>query len=717
MTTITEKLTARPEMLEHIEQQLHLLHPDPADILEVRALDIPGRGKPHTAAGYFDGAHLAAAAQAAYRYSEDLRAAGVYVALNPCHTGLLSRSPNTMADYPENTTTDADVLRRQWLFVDIDPHRPTGIAATDEEMRTAVDLAEEIIDKLRGHGFPYPLMASSGNGRYLLYRVDLPNDDDAAALVKAFYGGLNTLLESIDSTKLYATIDRSVGNAARIARIGGTLNRKGQHTADRPHRRAEYFDPGEPIEIVPRERLEGVAVLAPQDKQRSSTTTPGANGKPRIDVVRYCADYGQTIREIKEEAGRTIFILETCPFDENHGRNGETSIVQAAGGLTTFHCKHESCQSYRWQDFKARVGKLSPQHLEKPSQAGPECAEPISLPCSLRELVCNHPALRPAVIGGLLRVGETANIVAAPKRGKSWLVYSLMLSVASGRKWLDTFSCVQGRVLLLDAELHPEVIAYRLPAVADALGMEPECLDWIDVLPLRGLGIDLLKLQSFIESIEPGRYALIVLDAWYRFLPLGFSENDNAQVMQLYNQIDSYAAHLGAAWVNIHHASKGDQSGKGTTDVGSGAGSQSRAADTHLIIRQHEQDDVGVIEAVVRSWPPVAPLAIRWTFPAWQLDTEADPRRLQKPRERSNRESRDSHLDADRQSIVNVMVHDPDLQTKTEIRDSARVGNPRFGFAWASLLADKTIIPSGDVVKGNNRRYESFTLSHQETGE
>jgi hypothetical protein len=58
--------------------------------------------------------------------------------------------------------------------------------------------------------------------------------------------------------------------------------------------------------------------------------------------------------------------------------------------------------------------------------------------------------------------------------------------------------------------------------------------------------------------------------------------------------IDGYAAFLNAGWVNIHHTSKGDQSGKNTTDVGSGAGSQSRAADTHLIIRQHEENDVAV---------------------------------------------------------------------------------------------------------------------------
>ena len=187
--------------------------------------------------------------------------------------------------------------------------------------------------------------------------------------------------------------------------------------------------------------------------------------------------------------------------------------------------------------------------------------------------------------------------------------------------------------------------------------------------------------------------------------------------MALYNLLDTYTATLNAAWVNIHHTSKGDQAGKGVTDVGSGAGSQSRAADTHLIIRQHEDPDVAIIEAVVRSWPPVDRLAIRWTFPTWQRDNQADPRKLfgaRTARDRSARENRDIHLDEDRQSIADVMVKLPGPETKNAIRDLTRIGNPRFGYAWAALLADGTVTAAGSVTKGNNRLFDAFTLSPQE---
>jgi hypothetical protein len=249
------------------------------------------------------------------------------------------------------------------------------------------------------------------------------------------------------------------------------------------------------------------------------------------------------------------------------------------------------------------------------------------------------------------------------------------------------------------------------------MGLLPEQYEnLIDVEPLRGLGIDLLKLAPLIRSIEPGRYVLVILDAWYRFLPFGFSENDNAQVMELYNRIDAYTARLQAGWVNIHHTSKGDQTNKSVTDVGSGAGSQSRAADTHLIIRPHEEEGLSVIEAAVRSFPPVSPLTVRWEFPLWLPDA-ADPRKLKGTHKERAAAEKTARLEEDRQTIVNAMVRNKGPETKTFIRDLAGFGNPHFAFAWASLLIDKTVTMVGTVKKRNGQTYDVFALSQQKEGE
>ncbi len=266
----------------------------------------------------------------------------------------------------------------------------------------------------------------------------------------------------------------------------------------------------------------------------------------------------------------------------------------------------------------------------------PEPIEPSNLPTlTLRELVAQYPELRKPVIHGLLREGETMNVIASPKTGKSWFVSDLAIAVATGGVWLDTFPCEQGRVLILDNELHKETSAHRLPKVVAARGLVfDELCDHIEVANLRGELKDIFGLGRYFAAMEPGKFKVIILDAFYRFMPKETDENDNGTMAQVYNVLDLYAAKLGCCFILIHHSTKGVQSGKAVTDVGAGAGAQSRAADSHLILRQHEEEGVVVLDAAVRSWPPIQPICLRWTFPVWPVAGELDPTDLKadKPR-------------------------------------------------------------------------------------
>ncbi len=259
-------------------------------------------------------------------------------------------------------------------------------------------------------------------------------------------------------------------------------------------------------------------------------------------------------------------------------------------------------------------------------------------PLRVRELLRQCPLLRPPVIQGLLRRGETMNLIAAPKTGKTWLVLSLAMAVATGRPWLERFGTVAGPVLILDNELHGETLAHRIPQVAAALGIGLDELDRLEVQSLRGRLQDIFAMGSFFESLEAGRYALIILDAFYRFMPRDMDENDNGTMASVYNRIDALADRLGSCFVLIHHTTKGSQAGKSVTDVGAGAGSQSRATDTHVVLRPHEEPGAVVLDAAVRSWAPLDPLALRWEFPIWRAAPDLDPTalRVDKPRRRND---------------------------------------------------------------------------------
>ena len=141
--------------------------------------------------------------------------------------------------------------------------------------------------------------------------------------------------------------------------------------------------------------------------------------------------------------------------------------------------------------------------------------------------------------------------------------------------------------------------------------------------PVRGVNPDFGAIGRFLRK-QSTAYSLIAVDAKYRTLPPGKSENDNAFETELYNEIDRWAH----AKILVHHSSKGGQGEKRVTDVGSGAGAQSRAADCHLILREHAEEDAVVLEAAVRSFAPVEPLPLRWQWPLWHPDDGLDSRLL-----------------------------------------------------------------------------------------
>ena len=247
------------------------------------------------------------------------------------------------------------------------------------------------------------------------------------------------------------------------------------------------------------------------------------------------------------------------------------------------------------------------------------------------ELISAFPVLREPMIEGLLRVGETMNVIAPPKLGKSWLVLDLAMAVATGRNWLDTYPTHLGNVLLLDNELHAETSANRIPRVASARGIPTESLsDSLFIDNLRGRLPDINSLDSYFDGFKPGFFRMIILDAFYRFMPKDTDENSNGNVTDLYNVLDRYAAKLQCSFVLVHHASKGNQSVKSVTDVGAGAGSQSRATDTHLVLRHHQEPGCVVVDAAVRSWPPIEPKVLRWSFPVWYTDDSLDAKDLKK---------------------------------------------------------------------------------------
>src|SRR5579864_2625900 len=160
---------------------------EPKGVVEVRALEASlqaGARYTDTLAGYFNNAR-----DIIREICTIKEAKGIYITLQPVHPDILHRSKNKLVQQKKGSSTaDKDITGYRWLLIDSDPERITGISSTDAEHELSLAHSRTICDALTGEGWPVPILADSGNGAHLLYRIDLPTAD--RDLVKRVLEGL-----------------------------------------------------------------------------------------------------------------------------------------------------------------------------------------------------------------------------------------------------------------------------------------------------------------------------------------------------------------------------------------------------------------------------------------------------------------------------------------------------------------------------------------------
>jgi hypothetical protein len=345
----------------------------PGQTFEIRALGVQrGRGRPCTESGYFDFEHLRDALRIAKTVTQIAR--GVYLTLNPLKPEVLARRCNRLG-YAQvgEAAKDSDVLSRHLLLFDCDPVRDPHISATDLEKSHARDVITRLRDHLLGLDWPSPVVGDSGNGYHLFFPIDLPADD----------GGLiKNLLEA--SAAKYDTpsakIDTSVGNAARIVKLPNTIARKGDPTPDRPHRVAKLLEKPDDfrLKVVSADMIRRATDLLNRDTSRvivdlgakKKPKSSSSNSGKRLDVARWLNDRGVAyhIKPEPDSKGRTVYILDPCPFDAGHGAP-DSCIMQSPDGALAFNCFHNSCQNRGWKEVKETIGPPERKHFQSSGTA------------------------------------------------------------------------------------------------------------------------------------------------------------------------------------------------------------------------------------------------------------------------------------------------------------------------------------------------------------
>ena len=133
---------------------LTLLH-NPEDIVEIRSID----PKP-VISGYFK-ADSAAIAKEIARFPNRT----FYQTLQMVQPACYARGQHEhLMERPRETTSDNDIAGYQWILVDTDPVRPSGVSASQPEKEAARKVSATVMKKLMAMGFKEPIVADSGNG-------------------------------------------------------------------------------------------------------------------------------------------------------------------------------------------------------------------------------------------------------------------------------------------------------------------------------------------------------------------------------------------------------------------------------------------------------------------------------------------------------------------------------------------------------------------------
>ena len=362
------------------------------DVFEVRVLDAVSTDyrREHIESGYFDYEHISAVPEALKRL---LSFRGVYVTVNPVNPDLLARAVNRLRPAGRNpTTADTDIVRRRWLLIDCDPRRASGVSSSNSEHDFALAKAREIRDGLSSLGWPKPVLTDSGNGAQLMYRIDLPADD--GELVRRVIG------EIAKASSEQVAIDTSVHNPARIWRLPGTMNCKGDSIPERPHRMARILEEPQDIVSVSREQMQDIVSYQSEDTQTDVPDDEWKHTMPAFDLDSWIAQYCPELGSPQPWKGGRKWIFPVCPFNEAH-TNKSAVLIQEPSGAVAFKCHHNGCSGNDWRALRELrepgcydrreeansdvdlSGILKPNRIEKQEKEAPLFPNPGPVPDKL----------------------------------------------------------------------------------------------------------------------------------------------------------------------------------------------------------------------------------------------------------------------------------------------------------------------------------------------
>lgn len=377
------------------------------DLTEIRILD-----GTRSYSGYFTDVN--ALLKAVEFYEAQLPSAQIYFTLNKINDACYGRAQKDkiIQIKREPTTGDLDIVGRTHILIDLDPKRPAGVSASNEEVEYAHLKAVKVFHFLLEQGFNEPIICRSGNGYHIVIPCRMAVTDETTAVVKTFLQVLSMLF-----TDEHVEVDEKVFNPSRICKLYGVTAKKGENTQDRPWRQSEIISVPRDLKPTDIAYFKKVANMMPQEEPRPASW----NGyQERFDLVEFLNKHGIGYKS-ERVAGGTKYVLDHCPFNDQH-KHKDAVIFQRDNGAIGFVCLHNSCADKTWKDVR---------QLYEPDAYTRQYQQPMPYN-RVQNPYMQHPVIQP--------------IIENAEKGKVWLKmsdvrkqpFSLADFIPSGLRELDS---------------------------------------------------------------------------------------------------------------------------------------------------------------------------------------------------------------------------------------------------------------------------------------
>jgi putative DNA primase/helicase len=477
-------------------------------------------------------------------------AKGIYFLLNPL-------PPN----WNGGPAKDSDIARRRWLLIDCDPKRTGTVSSTDAEKALAEEKAFDVATFLESQGWPEPVIADSGNGFHLLYRIALPADD----------GGLVARVLKVVAARFsddQVDIDIKVGNASRICKLYGTLAAKGEDSPERPHRLSKVISVPDPIEIVPVELLRK---LAREDEPPSALAVllphrPDSGGrKSHAVAVEQARKYLRTMApSVSGEHGHDK-LLKAASVLVNDFSLTDAEAFDLLVSEFNPRCSPPWDESELWR--KIGEAKKKPPHRDPKGRGSHRKRAPDDTDQSEAIVVRLSDVIEEEVEWlwpNRIPIGKLTLLAGDPGLGKSFVTVNMAARVSTGTSWPDCPGIPQpvGSVVMFNCE--DDVADTILPRLNRAAGNPAKviALQGVNTVDSQGrrqtrgftLDRDLPSLKNVLEANPDVR--LVVIDPISAYCG-GTDSHKNADVRGMLAPLADLARQHRVAVVMVTHLAKG----------------------------------------------------------------------------------------------------------------------------------------------------------------